>query len=447
MTNRTATADATARSNTRRVSTGGDDHNPSVEAFSSNRATSCQPTSEGQRDTTGRATRVPQLQALARSVARRPAVPRMSEQSGFRFGIDKLAVKFALDGFDQTFSGWKVTPGWFGPPDDRRRMETYQFWQWLPGRSQVYIAVTWQEHRDPVCEVRFNPSRLLDPYGTALAPVRSLPALLRMLIYEVLPELHLRPVFDMPLSHGWLAPDPMSWVKVLVIHIARDFIRLQQTEAYTRLALTTPVKDRAKKKPVFNAKTGRLETVTVGNKSGEVSVYDKYLESRAKKRGDPASPGTLRVEARLNQPWVNRFGLTSLDLVTPDAVEAVFHDRFLWVGLAAPVAGATTILAKIAAQTSLTPISRALLAGHLAGRTQQVDLGLSIAVQRRLDRELASLGYAIGDPLESDSRRESRLDLATGTEQLRSSNGRWITRTPRDTSSGCEGSDHRHGFL
>jgi hypothetical protein len=396
-------------------------------SFSTNRASS-------RAGTTAKTTRtvIPRPQLLTDpAIGRATSVVPLSEQGGYRFGIDKLAVSFILDGFDASFCGWKRTEKQFGDPDLPHRGEKYEYTKYIEGGSQVYVRVWWTDLRDPACYLSFNPSRVHDPYGTELAPVADLPALLRRVLYESVPELGLVPIFDMPVGPRWLMPDPMAQVDVREIHITRDFVGLRDTHPYVHAVMCSDQKNASVKKPYVNPKTGRLESITVGNKSGVVQVYDKHLESVAKKRERPAAPGTLRVEARLDGPWIKRFGLRTLDEVTPQAAESAFEELYDWTGVSRPVASATTVLGRISSATQIRSASRMELLGYVVAKSLGLPHGLKRPAVRRYDILLGTLGIPADDPLQPDSTRERRLDLGRGTESVRSRQ-RWLTRTPRD---------------
>lgn len=356
----------------------------------------------------------------------------LSRLPGFLFGIDRLAVGFELENFNSGALGWKYKKQSAWPRRDgiERVTDRWEQQRYIDGGSRIFVSVTMSETGSVRCYLDFNPARIFDPHGTALAPVESLPALLRCVIYEHLLDLALVPTFDSPTrGRRWLAPDPMTLVVVKHLDVARDSVGLLDPGVYVHAAYYTD-QPNAKRRKAEHSKHGRLQSMTAGNGSGEVGVYDKSEEAKARKRKYQPQPGTLRVEARFREGWLTRFGLRTLDQMTPEAVEAAFSDRADWVGVTRPVSGPAVVLDLIDRIDGIKPTTRSAIKGYLLDRTLGRDPGLPRETVRSYDRHLTACGLPSAHLLSGSSHLTRRLDIDRGIE-VYPRRRRTITRTPR----------------
>jgi len=342
-----------------------------------------------------------------------------------------------LESFDRAFAGWKHSRmGEETSSVDEELGRTTDKWEYkthLPGRSRVYVAVYLSETGGLTCRVEFNPSRVLNPHGTALAPASALPGLLRCLLFEHLAALGLDPTFEHPArGNRWLPPvDPMSLVSVRLLHFARDFTGLEDPSVYAQAVYVADQKGATPIRKANHSDAGRLQSIVVGNGSGEICVYDKSAESLAKKRREQPEPGSLRVEQRYRRGWLVRFGLTTLDRVTNDAVARAFVGQFRWSGADRSVTGPTLVLRRLASLRGLTPAKRMALVGYVTMRSNGLDHGLPRDKVREFDAILRRHGMPSGKVGfgELSLLSERRLDLARGVEVF-PSRRRVVTRRP-----------------
>ncbi len=164
----------------------------------------------------------------------------------------------------------------------------------------------------------FNPSRIIDPFGTGLATMEQT-ALLTEGVWSVVTQ-HAAPTVDL-LS-----------AQVTRIDLARDFYGSMEP-AQLILGLSR-VQRSYQGDPALriNGKTGELQSLRVGSDENLVRLYRKDQES-----GGLDGTSCIRWECQVRSRPLKRFGISTFADLTPEIITELAEYRWAWSQMGTPV--------------------------------------------------------------------------------------------------------------
>jgi hypothetical protein len=265
------------------------------------------------------------------------------------------------------------------------------------------------------CRIEFNPSRVLSPKGTQLLP----PELLNTVVSEALDEVRPAawPMFDTVTPEGEIVRDPDWEAQVLVkrLDLARNF-RISAPEA-VKAALEAVDPRYLKSKHHYMTGEGAWGIENRTKSSGKDVFYDKSAELGSTDI-DPefdarvaVEGGVLRFEAQMRTPRLKSYGLTRLDLISPQACWEALCKRWDATGWGTPITTGGDLYRLV---EDLPYAKRARLVGYLMLKAHGADTGISAGQERSLRRLAKDVGLTPGLPLESQGAPNRYLDLSTG---------------------------------
>lgn len=160
--------------------------------------------------------------------------------------------------------------------------------------------------------VEFNPSRIIDPFGSDLASVKDTVNTTRA-VWSVVVG-HVVPVLD------------LASARVTRVDVARDFVGAVEPArlilGLSRLSRTYQGDPAVR----FDARSGEVVSLTVGSAENRVRLYRKDVESAGL-----VVDGTIRWEAQVrSRPLRTKFGITSFSDITSESVSALANSRWAW---------------------------------------------------------------------------------------------------------------------
>ncbi len=312
------------------------------------------------------------------------------------FGCDKatVVVPLAENALDLSNSErWKTTVLHADSPREFTKREA----ELKTPLGDIYVRI--REQPVWTASVTFNPSRMLDPTGTSLAPVarvRELTGKLLVSIFDVVPASAL--LTDEGVVRDRLPRRALSDLRLQRLDVTWD-AQVESTAIHIESLALTP--GNVRRVPVNSR--GSKSTIHLGAKQDRMVVYDKHVESKGR-----APEGALRVEMQMQNEWLRRHDMTRLGDLTPEAAAAAYLEEFTRLGLQHPTSGGSLMDALTA--SDLTPTVRLTVFGFAAAHAMgHTDMGLSAATERRYRRELLRVGHRLGDAVHGSGPRW-RLD-------------------------------------
>lgn len=278
-----------------------------------------------------------------------------SRPGGGDLGVDRLSLSFPLAAFDPSaLPDGKMREGvvtaqraQVTSQDDR-----YDGLSVMVGASQV--AGQWWG------KVECNPSRMADPGGCSLLPLRETPVAVEAMA-------------DVVWSLGMVPAEDVEDWRVKRLDVARDFAGVVAPPFYIR-GLANVKRPYAKRHGLWSdAGCGSAQTLHVGSGAGMVRLYDQH-EAYAKKGADP---GDVRWEVELRDGWLERHGVARCADLGVAKMEDAAAERWSWSRMGERVTGTVNVV---------EAIDRIVKAGGYAERGEWVKVSPAVA-----DRLLAQL--------------------------------------------------------
>lgn len=247
------------------------------------------------------------------------------------WGVDKVDCSFPIAYFTDDFEVW-------GHHAHQDRRSTYEHRVRLTSIELVpsvflQLRVYWvPSFRGYGANFEFNPSRLVDPWGTGLCSVQDLPHALG-LAWDAVGEIVTPRV-------------QLSVAKIRRLDVARDFLHIQDIAGYLTGWLQVPAPYSKRWTLEHDPQSGLPETLYKGTKNtrngGLVRAYDKASEAPGR-----AQPGTLRVEVEAHSRWCRAHGgIERVEDLSEDSVLGLLRNRFEWAGCSSAVAGHSDFMNK-----------------------------------------------------------------------------------------------------
>jgi len=265
--------------------------------------------------------------------------------------------------------------------------------------------------------MEFNPSRFMDPDGTALTPIESVARITELLIEEYFADGEALPAFAVTTegeeSLEYWEESWRSQIRIIRLDGARDFHIL---DPFFSIELFKETKAKFARAVSIIYNKGRAETwdSPSSKKNSHVKFYDKTAHAVKKKLKNIPAQGTYRFEYLMRNKHLQRHHLHTLEDLTPAKFEAAL--RFGWdmSKLGNPVNHEMGWVKQIN-DSSIPAYAKAQVIGMLYAHEVSLDLNLKPHEQRNIKRFAKAAGISFRRPLKKQGNLCMRLDLETGT--------------------------------
>ena len=265
--------------------------------------------------------------------------------------------------------------------------------------------------------MEFNPSRFMDPDGTALVPVEAVARVCELLVEEYFADGEALPAFAVTTegseSLEYWEEDWRSQIRIVRLDTARDFTI---TDPRFSISLFKETQARYAKGVSIIYKNGVAETWDSPNskKSGHVKFYDKFRQAVKKRIKQVPAEGTFRFEYLLRKKHLQRAHIHTLEDLTPAKFENALRIGWEIAGLGEPVAHPHGWINQVN-DASLSAEEKTMLIGYLQAQQIGLDLGLRKYQINEIKAKVRSVGLSFRRPLSKQGNMYMQLDLDTGT--------------------------------
>lgn len=265
--------------------------------------------------------------------------------------------------------------------------------------------------------MEFNPSRFMDPDGTALAPVESVSRICELLVEEYFADGEALPAFAVTTegeeSLEYWEEDWRSQIRIVRLDTARD---LEITDPRFSINLFKETKARHARAVSIIYQNGVAETWDSPNskKSGHVKFYDKFRQAVKKKVRQVPVEGTFRFEYMMRKKHLERAHIHTLADLTPAKFENALRIGWDISGLGDPIAHPHGWVNQIN-DSSLSAVEKSEVIGLLFAEQTGFDLGLRPYQINDLKAKARSTGITFRRPLSKQGNLYLQLDLDSGT--------------------------------
>ena len=264
--------------------------------------------------------------------------------------------------------------------------------------------------------MEFNPSRFMDPDGTALTPIESVARITELLIEEYFAAGEALPAFAVTTegeeSLEYWEESWRSQIRIIRLDAARDF-SIQDPLFSIEMFKETKAKFARAVSIIYN--NGKAETwdSPSSKKSSHVKFYDKTAHALKKKLKNPPINGTFRFEYLMRNKHLQRHHIHTLEDLTAEKFEAAL--RFGWdiSKLGEPVHHPMGWV-KAVNDSGIPSMAKAQVIGMLHANEISLDLGLKPFEKRSLKQFARTAGLSFRRPLNKQGNLVMRLDLDTG---------------------------------
>jgi hypothetical protein len=271
--------------------------------------------------------------------------------------------------------------------------------------------------------MEFNPSRFMDPDGTALVPVEAVARVCELLVEEYFADGEALPAFAVTTegneSLEYWEEDWRSQIRIVRLDTARDFTI---TDPRFSISLFKETQARYAKGVSIIYKNGVAETWDSPNskKSGHVKFYDKFRQAVKKRIKQVPAEGTFRFEYLLRKKHLQRAHIHTLEDLTPAKFENALRIGWEIAGLGEPVAHPQGWINQVN-DSSLSAEEKTMLIGYLQAQQSGLDLGLRKYQINEIKAKVRSVGLSFRRPLSKQGNMYMQLDLDTGTCRIHKS--------------------------
>ena len=265
--------------------------------------------------------------------------------------------------------------------------------------------------------MEFNPSRFMDPDGTALTPIESVARITELLIEEYFAAGEALPAFAVT-SEGeesleYWEDTWRSQIRIIRLDGARDFHIL---DPFFSIDLFKETKAKFARAVSIIYNKGRAETwdSPSSKKNSHVKFYDKTAHAVKKKLKNVPEQGTYRFEYLMRNKHLQRHHIHTLEDLTAEKFEAAL--RFGWdmSKLGLPVNHEMGWVKQIN-DSSIPSFAKAQVVGMLYAAEVSLDLALKPNEKRTIKRFAKAAGISFRRPLKKQGNLCMRLDLDSGT--------------------------------
>jgi hypothetical protein len=271
--------------------------------------------------------------------------------------------------------------------------------------------------------MEFNPSRFMDPDGTALVPVEAVARVCELLVEEYFADGEALPAFAVTTegneSLEYWEEDWRSQIRIVRLDTARDFTI---TDPRFSISLFKETQARYAKGVSIIYKNGVAETWDSPNskKSGHVKFYDKFRQAVKKRIKQVPAEGTFRFEYLLRKKHLQRAHIHTLEDLTPAKFENALRIGWEIAGLGEPVTHPQGWINQVN-DSSLSAEEKTMLIGYLQAQQSGLDLGLRKYQINEIKAKVRSVGLSFRRPLSKQGNMYMQLDLDTGTCRIHKS--------------------------
>jgi len=121
-------------------------------------------------------------------------------------------------------------------------------------------------------------------------------------------------------------------------------------------------------------------TLYWGNKSGEVRIYDKHIETDGR-----APRGAVRFEVEAHRPWCEQARLSEVGDLTMERLAALVWRKWEDSGMGTPVTSLHQWMVDLAADPEITDAKLRSVVGDLVMRSHGVKLPISPNTEREYE--------------------------------------------------------------
>ena len=281
--------------------------------------------------------------------------------------------------------------------------------------SGTKIHFSYSKQRSSIT-MEFNPSRFMDPDGTALVPVEAVARVCELLVEEYFADGEALPAFAVTTegdeSLEYWEEDWRSQIRIVRLDTARDFVI---TDPRFSIGLFKETQARYAKGVSIIYKNGVAETWDSPNskKSGHVKFYDKFRQAVKKHIQQPPAEGTFRFEYLLRKKHLQRAHIHTLDDLTPAKFENALRIGWKIAGLGELVAHPHGWINQVN-DSLLSVEEKAMVIGFLQAEETGFDLGLRKHQINGIRAKARSIGLSFRRPLSKQGNLYMQLDLDAG---------------------------------
>ena len=261
--------------------------------------------------------------------------------------------------------------------------------------------------------LQFNAARLLSRKSAELLPPNALQRLVEALLFDLVPQIPVLPTFMSIDEHGTMEmeADWSSQVKLTRLDCARNFY--VDCPEYVRHALSH-VKGKYQKLVHIYYDDEGWTRANETKSAGMDRIYDKSAELRNLELDERFhwDKRVYRFEAQLQKDRLKKFGVTTLDRISDEAVWNVLQDRWKaceW-GIKLPGKGGLDDII-----SALNEKDRIPFLGYLSAHAEGMTDNLDAKALKRLSKLASQIGVVPGLPLSSYRPMTRVLSLWHGT--------------------------------
>lgn len=330
------------------------------------------------------------------------------------FGVDRLAVEIPL------------IPNVSDPKLLLSSIKNTQLGRWgtkataVHPVTQSHIHFKFNKSRWSIT-MEFNPSRFMDPDGTALVPVEAVGRVVELLIKEYFSDGEALPAFAVT-DEGEESIERWeeNWrtqIRVTRLDVTRDFI---SNDSRFNVGLLSGRKAKYARgvSIIHNEQSAATWDSPRSKQSSHVKLYDKF--KHAVKRGikDLPQEGTFRFEYLMRNKHLKMAHIHSLEDLNRTKFEVALRQGWDISRLASPIAHPQGWLNQIA-DSSLLPNQKLEVIGYLQATLANIQMPVSASKIKQIKTWARKAGISFRKPLTKQGNLYFHLDLEKGTIDLR----------------------------
>jgi len=326
-------------------------------------------------------------------------------------GVDKVKIGFSISGGTGTWKDFLQSLKGSSLGNYAQSLTVYH----KKTKASIHFFV-FSDARGSTVYIEFNPSRFIDPMGTALAHPELVSGVVEEIVREYFGSGIVIPVFANSTNGQYSMqhwhPDWKNMIRLSRLDVSRD-MEISDPDFDPILIKDIQSKFSRGTNIAFNHGKPNGWANFLKGSDGRMKIYNKY--EHAKKIGLPTLPkvGLYRFEYRLENRHLAKNHLHTLGDLSEDRFEAAL--RFGWeksrLGTSFFKPDSWVELVE---RSNLSPSEKAEAIGYLLEENRGNDLGYSPADDRTLRNKLRSLGISFKMKLSDQGLTKFQLDLDLG---------------------------------
>jgi hypothetical protein len=271
--------------------------------------------------------------------------------------------------------------------------------------------------------MEFNPSRFMDPDGTALVPVEAVSRICELLVEEYFADGEALPAFAVTTegeeSLEYWEEDWQSQIRIVRLDVARDFLITDPLFSIDHFK-NSKARHARGVSVIYNDGVAETWDSPNSKKSGHVKFYNKTRQAIKKGVKQPPSDGTFRFEYLLRNKHLQRAHIHTLADLTPEKFEYALRLGWDIAGLGKPLTHPMGWLIKLN-NSILSPEQKTQVIGYLHANELGVDLGMRNTDIKNVKSLARSAGLSFRTSLEKQGGVTMELNLVSGSCDIKNS--------------------------